>query len=178
VQQLTCTSAGLQDTDYPVRELLYHSPQTRGWQSPRWGWGPATANALPQCCHCNSQTATGCLLSSLPLCRFCKYPQELVLRLERPSKVQQIQILAHEYKVQYASCSEHEHVPAASDAPPSCSTSNCTAVTWPHNHTCSTLPCPRRCQADVVCKQRHAANSACHLRPPPCLMTHADPYQD
>lgn len=31
--------------------------------------------------------------------RFCKYPQELVLRLERPSKVQQIQILAHEYKV-------------------------------------------------------------------------------
>jgi hypothetical protein len=24
-----------QDTDYPVRELLYHSPQTRGWQSPR-----------------------------------------------------------------------------------------------------------------------------------------------
>lgn len=33
------------------------------------------------------------------LCRFCKYPQELVLRLERPCKIQQIQILAHEYKV-------------------------------------------------------------------------------
>lgn len=31
--------------------------------------------------------------------RFCKYPQEFVLRLERQSKIQQIQILAHEYKV-------------------------------------------------------------------------------
>ncbi|PNW77316.1 hypothetical protein CHLRE_10g431150v5 [Chlamydomonas reinhardtii] len=54
-----------EDTDYPVRELLYHSPQTRGWQSPR----------------------------------FCKYPQEIVLRLEQTCKVQQIQILAHEYKI-------------------------------------------------------------------------------
>eukprot|EP00195_Chlamydomonas_chlamydogama_P012277 CAMPEP_0202901254 /NCGR_PEP_ID=MMETSP1392-20130828/14151_1 /ASSEMBLY_ACC=CAM_ASM_000868 /TAXON_ID=225041 /ORGANISM="Chlamydomonas chlamydogama, Strain SAG 11-48b" /LENGTH=824 /DNA_ID=CAMNT_0049587793 /DNA_START=202 /DNA_END=2677 /DNA_ORIENTATION=+ len=50
---------------FPVRELLYHSPQTRGWQTPR----------------------------------FCTYPQELVLRLEFPSKVQQIQILSHEYKI-------------------------------------------------------------------------------
>lgn len=24
-----------QDTDYPVRELLFHSPNTRGWQTPR-----------------------------------------------------------------------------------------------------------------------------------------------
>jgi hypothetical protein len=32
-------------------------------------------------------------------CRFCKYPQEIVLKLERPSKVQQIQILTHETKV-------------------------------------------------------------------------------
>lgn len=31
--------------------------------------------------------------------RFCKYPQEIVLRLEQPSKIQQIQILSHEYKV-------------------------------------------------------------------------------
>ncbi|GLC37245.1 hypothetical protein PLESTB_001144100 [Pleodorina starrii] len=54
-----------EDTDYPVRELLYHSPQTRGWQSPR----------------------------------FCKYPQEIVLRLEQTCKVQQIQILSHEYKI-------------------------------------------------------------------------------
>ncbi|GIL71611.1 hypothetical protein Vretimale_933 [Volvox reticuliferus] len=54
-----------EDTDYPVRELLFHSPQTRGWQSPR----------------------------------FCKYPQEIVLRLEHTCKVQQIQILSHEYKI-------------------------------------------------------------------------------
>lgn len=31
--------------------------------------------------------------------RFCKFPQEIVLRLEKPAKVQQIQILAHEFKV-------------------------------------------------------------------------------
>ena len=30
--QLSC----LQDPDYPARELLFHSPQTRGWQSPRY----------------------------------------------------------------------------------------------------------------------------------------------
>ncbi len=30
---VSCTG---EDADYPVRELLYHSPQTRGWQTPRW----------------------------------------------------------------------------------------------------------------------------------------------
>mmetsp|Transcript_16128 Transcript_16128/g.44039 ORF Transcript_16128/g.44039 Transcript_16128/m.44039 type:complete len:886 (+) Transcript_16128:261-2918(+) len=54
-----------EDNDYPVRELLFHSPHTRGWQTPR----------------------------------FCKYPQEILLRLEQPCKIQQIQILSHEYKI-------------------------------------------------------------------------------
>ncbi|WIA42558.1 hypothetical protein OEZ86_008540 [Tetradesmus obliquus] len=63
--RFTVQACSGEDSDYPVRELLYHSPQTRGWQSPR----------------------------------FCKFPQEFVLRLERPSKIQQIQILAHEYKI-------------------------------------------------------------------------------
>ena len=31
--------------------------------------------------------------------RFCRYPQEVVLRLDRPARVQQIQILSHEYKI-------------------------------------------------------------------------------
>lgn len=30
---------------------------------------------------------------------FCKYPQEIVLRLEFPAKIQQMQVLSHEYKV-------------------------------------------------------------------------------
>ncbi|KAF6260813.1 flagellar associated protein [Scenedesmus sp. NREL 46B-D3] len=63
--RFTVESCSGEDSDYPVRELLYHSPQTRGWQSPR----------------------------------FCNFPQEIVLRVERPSKIQQIQILAHECKV-------------------------------------------------------------------------------
>lgn len=28
-----------EDPDYPVRELLFHSPQTRGWQTPRYATG-------------------------------------------------------------------------------------------------------------------------------------------
>lgn len=43
--------------------------------------------------------ATQLTASCVMHCRFCKFPQEFVLRLERPSKIQQIQILAHEYKV-------------------------------------------------------------------------------
>lgn len=31
--------------------------------------------------------------------RFCMYPQELLFKLEHPSKIQQIQLLSHEYKV-------------------------------------------------------------------------------
>ena len=34
-------------------------------------------------------------------CRFSRFPQEIVLRLEEPSKVHQIQILSHEYKVKF-----------------------------------------------------------------------------
>ncbi len=32
-------------------------------------------------------------------CRFANYPQEILFKLEHPSKVQQVQILSHEYKV-------------------------------------------------------------------------------
>ncbi|KAG1659551.1 hypothetical protein FOA52_015355 [Chlamydomonas sp. UWO 241] len=63
--RFTIVSCSGEDADYPVRELLYHSPQTRGWQTPR----------------------------------FCKYPLEILARLEYPSKIQQIQILSHEYKI-------------------------------------------------------------------------------
>ncbi|GAX83265.1 hypothetical protein CEUSTIGMA_g10691.t1 [Chlamydomonas eustigma] len=51
--------------DGPVRELLYHSPQTRGWVS----------------------------------ARFPTYPQEILIKLEHASKIQQIQLLSHEYKI-------------------------------------------------------------------------------
>lgn len=54
-----------EDPEYPARELLYHSPHTRGWQTPR----------------------------------FCQYPQELVLRLDMPARISQIQILSHEFKI-------------------------------------------------------------------------------
>ncbi len=33
--RFTVVSFSGEDSDYPVRELLFHSPQTRGWQTPR-----------------------------------------------------------------------------------------------------------------------------------------------
>ena len=33
------------------------------------------------------------------LCRGCDFPQELILRLSKHNRIQQIQLLAHEYKV-------------------------------------------------------------------------------
>lgn len=63
--------------------------------------GAGCGRAQPTCYQQPSAcvpTPSLCAAAAVPD-RFCKYPQELVLRLERPSKVQQIQILAHEYKV-------------------------------------------------------------------------------
>jgi hypothetical protein len=37
---VSCTG---EDADYPVRELLYHSPQTRGWQTRGWSLSNAMA---------------------------------------------------------------------------------------------------------------------------------------
>lgn len=34
--RFTVVSYSGEDNDYPVRELLFHSPHTRGWQTPRW----------------------------------------------------------------------------------------------------------------------------------------------
>lgn len=38
--------------------------------------------------------------------RFCNYPQEILLRLEAPCKVHQLQILSHEYKASAAGASK------------------------------------------------------------------------
>ncbi len=35
LQFQVCFASG-EDPDYPATELNYHSPQTKGWQSPRW----------------------------------------------------------------------------------------------------------------------------------------------
>eukprot|EP00899_Mesostigma_viride_P016474 jgi/Mesvir1/24828/Mv22068-RA.1 len=53
------------DPDYPARELHFHSPHTRGWQSPR----------------------------------FCRFPVEILIKLDAPSHIRQIQLLSHEYKI-------------------------------------------------------------------------------
>lgn len=63
--------------------------------------GLAVPKASAEACRLFALTAEQNCSTLSPPCahRFCKYPQEFVLRLERSSKIQQIQILAHEYKV-------------------------------------------------------------------------------
>ncbi|GAQ85746.1 Galactose-binding domain-like [Klebsormidium nitens] len=63
--RFTVESASGEDPDYPAKELNFHSPHTKGWQSPR----------------------------------FCKFPQELILQLDKPAQVHQIQLLSHEFKI-------------------------------------------------------------------------------
>ncbi len=86
-----------QDADYPAQELLTHSPNTRGWQCERCG-AAALRHAMRRCnpkARCLSVRA-----ADAPRVRasYCAYPQEITLRLEVPARVQQIQILSHEYK--------------------------------------------------------------------------------
>jgi hypothetical protein len=64
---------------------------------PPGGGSPPGGHASPQ--QASTTHATEATSSTLFACRFCKYPHELLLRLDRPAKVQQIQILAHEFKV-------------------------------------------------------------------------------
>ena len=75
-----------EDRDYPASELNFHSPQTRGWQSPR------------------SAKASGSQLSSVdcnpPLSRFCVYPQEVIIQLlDGECHVKQTQVLSHQFKI-------------------------------------------------------------------------------
>ena len=56
-----CTSTAPQDPDYPVSELLNHSSNTRGWQSPRCVLRPAPWR-LALCAH--AQFEADCLPNS------------------------------------------------------------------------------------------------------------------
>lgn len=58
--------------------------------------GACQAAGLAPCLHARALPDEG---HPVTACRFCKYPQEIVLRLEHTCKIQQIQILSHEYKV-------------------------------------------------------------------------------
>lgn len=61
----TIRSCSGEDPDYPVRQLLLHTTETRGWQTPRQG----------------------------------SYPQEVVLQLDKQARLQQIQLLSHEFMI-------------------------------------------------------------------------------
>lgn len=74
------------------------------------GWSCAVCPGPGVYCSAHGNTRAP-LQPPAVVCRFCKYPQEVVLRLEHTSKVQQIQILSHEYKVR------GERAPAARCVP-------------------------------------------------------------
>lgn len=60
-----------------------------------WACMQGAQQAPDRCCTVECDAA----LARTHARRFCKYPQEILLRLEQPCKIQQIQILSHEYKV-------------------------------------------------------------------------------
>lgn len=52
---LTVLDAIPQDPDYPVRELQFNAPESRGWCTPRWARG--AANRTAHCCTAGPRTA-------------------------------------------------------------------------------------------------------------------------
>ena len=117
-----------QDPDFPVSELLYHSPDSKGWCTPRCGglwrcgggglWrgraggGPFILltcvfppfSGLALATHTLKRAPQHSTQHSAPplpawLCRFSQYPQELTLRLEGAARLAQVQLLSHEFKI-------------------------------------------------------------------------------
>lgn len=66
-----------QDENHKAVELNAHSPTTKGWQSNRY-----TTN------HTSYLT--------IRTHRFCLYPQDIVIRLEKRSRLRKLQILSHQ----------------------------------------------------------------------------------
>lgn len=49
--------------------------------------------ALSEAFFCDGQCLT------IPYVRVCMYPQELVIELEQPSQISEIQLLSHQFKI-------------------------------------------------------------------------------
>ena len=88
-----------EDPDYPASELNVHSPQTRGWQSPRCVVsGPNGGSQLTDRWGVRLKRH-GCAVVDA-IGRFCEYPQEIGIQfLEAPVRMTQVQLLSHQSKI-------------------------------------------------------------------------------
>ena len=116
-----CSPPRAQDPEYPARELLYHSQETRGWCTPRrarWrlraggreaaggAGGRPTLGPPPRGGGGLEGGGGGGGRPTLPHrprpptpSRLAPFPHELTLRLEAPARLTQVQLLSHEFKI-------------------------------------------------------------------------------
>ena len=97
-----------EDPDYPVTELNHHSPNTKGWQSPRCvvlaPLPPAPLRARTPTSRPFPSRSTPPHPRSLPLPAparsFCEYPQEIGLQfIDGNVQLSQVQLLSHQSKI-------------------------------------------------------------------------------
>ena len=81
--------------------------QVSGWHTPRYKHTgtPSERGSFPCCANLSK------LSSNKGMCRYCQWPQELMLRLEGTADLHQIQMLSHEYKVAPAPMMCHQPTP-------------------------------------------------------------------
>ena len=95
-----------EDPEYACVELNFHSPQTKGWQSPRcvaW-WelvNPLSGATRVQKCPAHATArAVPPTSASRPRRSFCEFPQELGLQFtDGLVNVSQVQLLSHQSKI-------------------------------------------------------------------------------
>ncbi len=98
----------VQDPAHPASNLLSDDGQVSGWHTPRCEHALTLSDL-------RSPSYSICLQGlnspSKGMRRYCQWPQELMLRLEGPADLHQIQMLSHEYKVPPASMMRHHSTP-------------------------------------------------------------------
>jgi centrosomal protein CEP104 len=87
-----------QDENCKASELNRHTPMTKGWQSNKY----VAVNGITSYYGVVYYFAFYVAVSNVRLCamlRFCVYPQDIVIQLEKRARVRKIQILSHQYLI-------------------------------------------------------------------------------
>lgn len=82
------------DDDYPATDLQVHSPLAKGWRSSR------LRDLIIYVIRTSlSRTEAFELDWFVFTCRFCIYPQEVVVQLSEPVRLRKLQLLSHQYLI-------------------------------------------------------------------------------
>ena len=94
-----CSPPRAQDPEYPARELLYHSQETRGWCTPRRARWRLRAGGREAAGGAGGRPTLPHRPRPPTPSRLAPFPHELTLRLEAPARLTQVQLLSHEFKI-------------------------------------------------------------------------------